>query len=125
MDSVRKTEEMSAAVVVSPGTRISLKEIEDAIAAEYTTTLGSAFRDSPITSAMETMTLHVIVLKNGFMVIGKSAPADPLNFNAELGQNFAREDCIRQLWPLMAFGLREQIADQGALYRRANNATAA
>lgn len=119
MESVRKTDEQSAAVAVSPSTRISLAEIEAAIAAEYTTTLDKALGDgAPVHPALQNMTLHVIVLRNGFMVMGKSAPADPANYNADLGLKFAREDCIRQLWPLMAFGLREQLAETPALNSR-------
>ena len=45
------------------------------------------------------MTICVMTLKNDFVLIGKSAPADPANFDAELGVKFAREDCIRQMWP--------------------------
>jgi hypothetical protein len=42
-------------------------------------------------------------------VIGKSAPASPENFNAELGKKFAYEDAVRQLWPLMGFALRDRL----------------
>jgi hypothetical protein len=56
------------------------------------------------------MTILAITLKNGFVVIGKSVPADPLNYDAQLGRQFARDDCIRQLWPLFAFALREHMS---------------
>jgi hypothetical protein len=46
-------------------------------------------------------------MRNGFVVIGKSAPLDPANFNDELGRKFSYEDCIRQLWPLYAFSRLE------------------
>jgi hypothetical protein len=49
-------------------------------------------------------------MKNGFIVIGHSAPASPENFNAELGRKFAYENAIRQLWPLMGFALRERLS---------------
>lgn len=55
---------------------------------------------------LEHITVLLLRLKNGFVVIGKSAPADPENYDAELGYRFAREDAIRQLWPLFAFALR-------------------
>lgn len=47
--------------------------------------------------------LCVLVMRNGFTVLGKSAPLDPQNFDAELGKKFAYDDAIRQVWPLMAF----------------------
>lgn len=49
------------------------------------------------------MTLCIMVMNNGFIVIGKSAPMSPLNFDPEKGKTFAYEDCIRQLWPMYAF----------------------
>lgn len=55
---------------------------------------------------LEHVTVLLARLKNGFVVIGKSAPADPENYDAELGYRFAREDAIRQIWPLFAFALR-------------------
>lgn len=53
------------------------------------------------------LTICVMKLTNGFTLVGKSAPADPANFNQELDERFAREDCIRQLWPLEGYLLRE------------------
>lgn len=59
------------------------------------------------------MTICVMTLDNGFVLVGKSAPADPQNFDAELGAKFAREDCVRQMWPLEGYLLREQLATEG------------
>ena len=56
------------------------------------------------------MTLCLIVLDNGYIVIGKSTPADPENFDEELGRKFAKEDAIRQIWPLEAYLLREAMS---------------
>ncbi|TGP93828.1 MULTISPECIES: Gp49 family protein [unclassified Mesorhizobium] len=57
------------------------------------------------------LTICVMKLTNGFVLVGKSAPADPANFNQELGRKFAREDCIRQMWPLEGYLLREQLSE--------------
>ncbi|MBX3580088.1 MAG: hypothetical protein KF723_23030 [Rhizobiaceae bacterium] len=59
------------------------------------------------------MTIAVVQLKNGFVLVGKSAPADPANFDAELGKKFATEDCIRQMWTLEGYALRERLAAEG------------
>lgn len=53
------------------------------------------------------MTIVVITLENGFYLVGKSTPADPANYNEELGNKFAVEDAERQAWPLEAYLLRE------------------
>jgi hypothetical protein len=55
------------------------------------------------------VTICVLVMRNGFVEIGTSAPASPENFNAELGQRLARENAVRKLWPLMGYALREQL----------------
>lgn len=55
------------------------------------------------------MTICIIELDNNYYLVGKSVPADPENFNEELGRKFAYEDAIRQAWPLFAFGLREEL----------------
>ena len=60
--------------------------------------------------AMPHLTIVVIVLENGFALVGKSAPADPENFDADLGRKFAREDAIRQMWQLEGYALREKMS---------------
>ncbi len=56
------------------------------------------------------MTVVAVKLKNGFTIIGKSAPADPENYNFELGIKFAKEDALRQMWPLEGYLLCEQLS---------------
>ena len=60
--------------------------------------------------SLKCLTICIVVLKNGFTVIGKSAPASPANFDAGLGQRLAYEDALRQVWPLMGYALREKLA---------------
>jgi len=50
------------------------------------------------------------VTRNGFTLIGKSAPASPDNFDPVLGRKLAYEDAVRQLWPLMGYALRDKLA---------------
>ncbi|MCW5697901.1 MAG: hypothetical protein KIS96_14370 [Bauldia sp.] len=63
--------------------------------------------------SLPTMIICAMKMKNGFVLVGKSAPADPANFDRLLGQDFAREDCIRQLWQLEGYALRERLAAEG------------
>lgn len=60
-------------------------------------------------NTMPHMTICVLTTENGFALVGKSAPADPDNFDVDLGKKFAREDAIRQMWPLEAYLLRERM----------------
>ncbi len=45
-------------------------------------------------------------MQNGFTIIGKSAPASPENYDADLGKRLAYEDAVRQAWPLEGYALR-------------------
>lgn len=56
------------------------------------------------------MTIAVLTTTNGFQLIGKSAPADPANYDAALGEKFSFEDALRQMWPLEGYLLREKLA---------------
>jgi hypothetical protein len=112
-DSLRATEAASAAVAKNPDTRVKLADIEANIATEFYFTGGEAatyFTEGPIPYDLTVLTICVITLRNGFTVIGKAAPADPANYDRALGQKSAREDAIRQIWPLMGYALREKLA---------------
>jgi hypothetical protein len=119
MESLQVTDAISAAVAVAP--RVTLDDIKAAIAGTFYTTGTDAFRhgiwstapDISVPKALEPLerfTMCVVVMRNGFVVMGKSAPASPENFNVELGRKFAYEDAVRQLWPLMGYALRDRLA---------------
>ena len=57
-----------------------------------------------------TLTVCCLTLLNGFTVVGESACASPANFDAELGQQIAREDAKRKVWALEGYALRNQLA---------------
>jgi hypothetical protein len=107
--SIQETDRESAANAVAP--RVSLADIEAAINARYDLTADKAVGpDVPQVEPLKLLSICILVMKNGFTVIGKSAPASPANFNTELGRKLAYEDAIRQLWPLMGFALRDRLA---------------
>ncbi len=64
----------------------------------------------PAESPLNLLTICVLVLRNGFTVHGVSACASPENFNAEIGRRIARENAEREIWPLLGFRLRDQLA---------------
>lgn len=97
--SLKVTDEQSAAVQKTPN-RVTLEQLESAI--EQVEYLNPELAPQ--------FTLAIIKMKNGYVVIGESAPADPANFNAELGKKFAYENAVRKIWPLMGFALCEKLA---------------
>ncbi|WP_308815558.1 Gp49 family protein [Sphingomonas sp. GV3] len=80
--------------------------------AEATGTSGGVLSPS-----LNVLTVCLLVLRNGFTIIGKSAPADARNFDPELGQKLAYEDAVRQIWPLMGYALRDRlrVADEAVV----------
>ncbi len=105
--SLQSADQEAAAVAVAP--RVTLVDIEHSIGARYDFTADKAVGDAPIMEALKILSICILVTNSGFTVIGKSAPASPENFNADLGRKLAYEDAIRQLWPLMGYALRQRL----------------
>lgn len=96
--------------------RVTMEDIEANIASERygtgadLTILSHSKAGVPaMTKSLELLTICVLVLRNGFTVVGTSAVASPANFNAEIGRRLARERAIDQIWPLMGYDLRTQL----------------
>lgn len=61
---------------------------------------------------LDLLTFCVLVLQNGYTVVGHSACASPENFDAEIGRRIARENAVQQIWPLMGYELKCRLAAQ-------------
>lgn len=61
--------------------------------------------------SLSCLTICVLVLRNGFTIVGKSACASPENFDEALGQKIAREDARRQIWALEGYLLRTKLTE--------------
>jgi putative intracellular protease/amidase len=77
-------------------------EIQD----EYFRNLGSALKtpDGPAAN----VTLCVLILKNGFVIVGKSACVNRANFNEETGKRLAREDALKQVTPFLGWRMADR-----------------
>jgi hypothetical protein len=60
--------------------------------------------------SLKCLTICVLVLRNGYTVVGKSACASRQNFDADLGRKIAREDARRQIWALEGYALKSKLA---------------
>lgn len=56
------------------------------------------------------LTFCILHLRNGFTVTGVSACASPENFDSEIGRKIARQNAVAQIWPLLGFRLRDELA---------------
>lgn len=108
------TDEQSLeAEIVSKGLtapRITPDHIDSLIVGEYCGRASDLYQGAPTLKPMECLTICVLVLKNGFTVVGKSACASPENFNAEIGAKIAKEDARQQIWALEGYALRSQLS---------------
>ncbi|MCG9081246.1 Gp49 family protein [Laribacter hongkongensis] len=107
--------------------RITPVDIEANIASEHYFTAGDGFVGALSVSddfnerpeservieppePLELLTFCVLVLKNGYTVVGKSACASPENFDSGIGRKIARENAINEIWPLMGYELRTKLS---------------
>lgn len=93
--------------------RISLDDLKKRIVGEFyfrgSDPLVHMLCPADVRIALNVLTLCILVLDNGWTIVGKSAPASPANFDSEKGQLFAYEDALRQLWPLEGYRLKNQL----------------
>lgn len=68
-----------------------------------------------IGATFDTVTICLMVLQNGTKIVGVNhGPVDPAGFSADDGRTYARQDAIRQIWPLLGFELRNKLIDAQA-----------
>ena len=56
------------------------------------------------------VTVCFILMRNGFVFVGKSAAVSPENHNAKLGECYAYDDAYRQIWAHEGYLLREALS---------------
>lgn len=83
---------------------------EDGVVGAYLSTPGK--QATPVPNSLKLLTICVLVLKNGFTVVGKSACASPENYNADIGKDVAWRDAKEQIWPLEGYLLKQNLYEQ-------------
>lgn len=98
---------------------VTADDVEDAIASEHYFTAADGLAGANVVTRgglcvvnlhssppqLGLLTICVLVLRNGFTVLGKS-----VSFDAEDGRRIARQHAVAQLVPLLVYALRERIA---------------
>jgi Phage protein (N4 Gp49/phage Sf6 gene 66) family len=112
--SLKLDDEVAASVAKAP--RVSLADIESQVEFKHTMNgldlLPRSLQVSKeVATSLGCLTLAVVVLKNGFTVIGSSACASPENYDLALGEKFAYENALRQLWSHFDFCLRQKLEE--------------
>lgn len=83
--------------------RLSLADIQSVVVAE-------SYHRVPGTTFM----VCFLTLRNGFIVTGESACADPNAFDQVTGEKYARENAVEKIWTLEGYLLRERLAPAAA-----------
>jgi hypothetical protein len=94
--------------------RITLADIEANIADEYYFTGSDHIADRGVAQwhpSLDLITFCILILKNGFSVIGSSVCFSRDHYSAEVGREVARENALQNVWPLMAYALKEKLAE--------------
>ncbi len=97
--------------------RVTAEAIEANMASEHYGS-GVDFADNAIVhpggerypESLSLLTFCILVLRNGFTVVGYSACASPKTFDAEEGRKYAREEAVRKVWELMEYELKSWLA---------------
>lgn len=101
------------------GRKVTLADLEAEIASEHYFTafdgIAHTMDHYPVKGELDAslphLTFCVLVLRNGTKIVGiNHGPVDPAGFDPEYGRKDAREDAMRQVWPLLGFRLRDQLA---------------
>ncbi|MCH7394193.1 Gp49 family protein [Acinetobacter dispersus] len=59
--------------------------------------------------SLSTLTFCVLILQNGFKIVGQSDCASPENFNADIGRKIARENARSKIWELEGYLLKDKL----------------
>lgn len=102
MEGLRATDDASKAVQKTPN-RVTLDHLLSLIVSE----------EYIYPSSLPHMTICLLITKNGFAFLGSAAPADPDNFDQDHGQELAKQDAVRQMWPMEGYLLRERLSKGG------------
>jgi hypothetical protein len=93
------------------GPRVTPADVEAEISAEYSFTLDKALAGCPLFDGSDRVTIAVLVLKNGAKLVGVNYGAiDPAQHSPEMGAKEARAAAVEQIWPLLGFRLRDELA---------------
>lgn len=114
-------------VARSTAERVTAFDVQSYIKSEHYFTaaegeLGRRFCDNEevfgVPNDLEVLTFCVLVLQNGFTVVGQSACAVPENYKRDIGERIARENAEKKIWELLGFNLKSEQKKEADLLAR-------
>lgn len=95
------------------GPKVTREHLESIIISEHYFTGAEAARiGGTEPHPLDLVTFCTLTLQNGFTVTGSEACASRANFDRKLGEQYAREKAIEQLWPLEGYLLKQRLYEQ-------------
>lgn len=118
MDQLKANDALAASVQRTPN-RISADHMEGLIVSEFylngAAAIGATELRADISAEpwrnVAALTICILVTRNGTPLVGSAVPADPGNFNPEIGRQFARQDAMRKLQEREGYMLRQRLHD--------------
>lgn len=97
--------------------RVTLNDVKSSILFAYYFTAADAIAGKGgfmvgKSESLNHLTFCVLVLKNGFTVVGQSACADPKNYQKDIGDRIAYENALKNIWPFLGYELRTKLSEQ-------------
>ena len=94
--------------------RITPADIEASIANEYFFTADQGVEAADLErlypGSLCMVTICVLIMHNGYRIVGvNTGPVSSVNFDADLGRQYARENAIEQIWQLLGYELRSYL----------------
>jgi hypothetical protein len=90
--------------------RLTPEHISAQIAAEYSFRASDVLHDVPAHPALACLTIGLVVLKNGFTLVGESACASPENFDQAIGHKIAIGNARAKIWQLEGYVLKNKLS---------------
>ncbi len=95
-------------------TALTDKDVEAQVVAEYSACAWDAFGAQPnITAeaerALRSTTICVMILRNGFPIVGTSVAAGPENYDHNDGLKWAKADAMAKLWLCEEYATRNRL----------------
>ena len=102
------------ATIVSEHYFTGAEGVEGAVAAMSSNSEAQVLFDVDL-SPLKTLTLCVLVLKNGTKIVGVNYGSVSVeNFDADKGRRAARKDAVEKIWPLLGYALRDRLSKGAA-----------
>lgn len=95
--------------------RVTPNDIENSIKHEFYFTAydgvdgDNSNLDKETLDELTLVTFCVLILNNGFKVVGHSSCVSIENYDQQIGEDIARDNAINEIWPLLGYSLKERI----------------